>query len=153
MAIFCASSARFSCLHLVEACTQMFCQNMKMHSSAGRLRTSNDMDLYLVSFSHFTPPRSTKGFFIVPLFTIPEECNLAWIQTGWFVAHSYPVIDGWIVFAQSFSCWENRIWENRIERWKCKSHSVTFELRPNLFFSFQACCTLAELQFIERLQC
>src|SRR5436190_8134176 len=103
----------------------MFSQNVEILCSHSHLRARNDMNLYLVSFSHFAPPSSRRG-----VFAIPKECDFARIKVRRGVTHSYPVINGWIVLTENFNSWKKRI-ESR----KLKTYFVMLASRLNLFTS------------------
>src|SRR5437588_12168535 len=66
-----------------------------------------DVDFYLISFLHFTPP-TVKGFFTRPVTARPEERDLARIKVRRFVAQSQPGKYALIVLAERLICWNRR---------------------------------------------
>src|SRR3954452_20529734 len=115
-----------------------------MYSSTGFMHAGNVMDLnfFIFSCSYFFTPLCVQA----ALFTVSgeKERTLARIKSR-HVLCSYPEKHKFVILVEGFRRWENRLWENRIELRKCKTNSVTFTLRLNLFVSFQALCIPFEL--------
>src|SRR6266487_4909165 len=120
-----------------------------MSGLTGVMRASKDMNIYVFIFSHsqFTPLHPAAAH---PL-TLPEEkeCALARVKIG-YVIGSRPIKHAWIVVAEGYRCWENRIGENRIQSEACerKASFSTLPRELELFVIFQALCVLDEVSFM-----